>query len=73
MNKGKVWKWGKDESGEKKTNPSLNMVTWKHLQEFQMEIPNSFELRKVNLEITDSGATHMAEEKVVTDLLKLAM
>lgn len=54
-------------------NPSLNMVTWKHLQEFQIEIPNSFELRRVNLEITDSGATHMAEEIVVTDLLKLAM
>lgn len=43
-------------------NPSLNMGTWKHLQEFQMEIPNSSELRRINLKITDSGAIHKAEE-----------
>ena len=38
-----------------------------------MEILNSFRLRRVNLEITDLGAIHQAEEIVVTDLLKLTM
>lgn len=63
----------KDENGEKKMNPSLNVGTWKHLQEFQMEIPNSFKLRRVNLEITDSGAIHTPEDTLVTDFLRLTM
>lgn len=32
-------------------------MTWKYLQEFQKEISNILELRRVNLEITDLGIT----------------
>lgn len=64
---------GRGENGEKKMNSSLNMVSWKYLQEFQTEISNSFKLRRVNLEMTDLEIIHMAEEKGVTALPRLSI
>lgn len=32
-------------------------MSWKYLQEFQKEISNILELRRINLEITDLGIT----------------
>lgn len=57
-------------TGEKNMNSNLGTVSQKCPQEFHMENSNSFELRRLNLQIIDLGNIHTDEEMGVSGLLR---